>query len=274
MSKERSLKREIKYLLIVPMVLAFLLLAVVFLTMGFGSKESYIAIGIILLYALIVTIAYLKLRPMLNATLVDYALEQGKIQKELLKNLAVPYAILDTTGRILWSNRMFRNNICNGEKHVKKRLEYYFPELTDDVFAGVDNISMELPFGDKIEKGAYHARLVYEDSVLKPVNVAATVGTVIPDTYVPRVQAENNVAEFTVSGSRNRNTVVVSGFDKLAKPSVSVKNGDSWEDYKFSVEDYDGYQVQMSPDGTYSYSFVYEIGDPSDSITFKVSVGG
>ncbi len=131
-----------------------------------------------------------------------------------------------------------------------------------------------LPFGDKIEKGAYHARLVYEDSVLKPVNVAATVGTVIPDTYVPRVQAENNVAEFTVSGSRNRNTVVVSGFDKLAKPSVSVKNGDSWEDYKFSVEDYDGYQVQMSPDGTYSYSFVYEIGDPSDSITFKVSVGG
>ena len=75
MSKERSLKREIKYLLIVPMLLALLLLVVVFLTMGIRSKESYIATGIILLYALIVTIAYLKLRPMLNATLVDYALE-------------------------------------------------------------------------------------------------------------------------------------------------------------------------------------------------------
>lgn len=150
MSKERSLKREIKYLLIVPMLLALLLLVVVFLTMGIRSKESYIATGIILLYALIVTIAYLKLRPMLNASLVDYALEQGKIQKELLKNLAVPYAILDTSGRILWANRMFRNNICNGEKHVKKRIEYYLPELTDDIFNGVDDISMEISQGAKI----------------------------------------------------------------------------------------------------------------------------
>lgn len=129
-----------------------------------------------------------------------------------------------------------------------------------------------LPFGDKTEKGAYHARYVYEDSVLHPVSVTAALGTVIPDTYIPRVEAVGNAAEFTVSGSRNRNTVVVSGFDILARPKIYVKNGSELTEYVYNVEEYDGYQVSLSPDGTYEYSFVYEIADPADSITFRVEV--
>ncbi|MCR5148690.1 MAG: DHH family phosphoesterase [Eubacterium sp.] len=150
MEKERSIKNKIRFLLIVPMILAVVLLAIVYMTMGFDSRETYIATGVILLYALVVTVAYLKLRPVLDANLVDYALEQGKIQKELLKNLAVPYAILDSAGRILWANKMFRDDICHGEKHLRKRMDYYFPELTSSVFSHVDDNSMEIYYDDKI----------------------------------------------------------------------------------------------------------------------------
>ncbi|MBO4325662.1 MAG: hypothetical protein J5950_00120, partial [Clostridia bacterium] len=129
-----------------------------------------------------------------------------------------------------------------------------------------------LPFGNKTEKGAYHARYVYEDSVMHPVNVTASLGTVIPDTYIPRVEAVDNAAEFTVSGSRNRNTVVVSGFDVLARPKIYVKNGSDLTEYVYNVEEYDGYQVALKPDGSYEYSFVYEIADPSDSVTFRIEV--
>ena len=150
MEKERSLKNKIRFLLIVPMLLAVILLAIVYMTMGLDSRETYIATGVILLYALVVTVAYLRLRPVLDANLVDYALEQGKIQKELLKNLAVPYAILDHSGRILWANRMFRDDICHGEKHVRKKMDYYFPELTSSVFSHIEDNTMEIYYDDRI----------------------------------------------------------------------------------------------------------------------------
>ena len=150
MEKERSLKNKIRFLLIVPMLLAVILLAIVYMTMGLDSRETYIATGVILLYALVVTVAYLRLRPVLDANLVDYSLEQGKIQKELLKNLAVPYAILDHSGRILWANRMFRDDICHGEKHVRKKMDYYFPELTSSVFSHIEDNTMEIYYDDRI----------------------------------------------------------------------------------------------------------------------------
>ena len=150
MEKEKSLKNKIRFLLIVPMLLAVILLAIVYMTMGLDSRETYIATGVILLYALVVTVAYLRLRPVLDANLVDYALEQGKIQKELLKNLAVPYAILDHSGRILWANRMFRDDICHGEKHVRKKMDYYFPELTSSVFSHIEDNTMEIYYDDRI----------------------------------------------------------------------------------------------------------------------------
>jgi hypothetical protein len=130
-----------------------------------------------------------------------------------------------------------------------------------------------LPYGGDAKDAMKHAPVVYEDSVLHPVKITASKGTVIEDTYVPKVLADGNSAEFTVTGSRNRNTVVVYGFDVLAKPKIEVNENGEWKEYVTSVADYDGYSVAMSPDGTYAYSFVYEIGSPSDERTFKISAG-
>ena len=129
-----------------------------------------------------------------------------------------------------------------------------------------------LPFGEKPNKAQNHAPVVYEDSVLFPVKVNAERGTVIDDTYIPRVKAEGNSAEFTLTGSRGVNTVVISGFDVLARPLIYKWNGTDWERYDTSVKEYDGYQVAMEPDGTYTYSFVYEQASPSDTLKFRIEL--
>ena len=67
--------------------------------------------------------------------------------------------------------------------------------------------------------------------------------------------------------------MAVYGFDVLSKPKIEVNENGVWKDYVTSVADYDGYAVSMSPDGTYVYSFVYEIGSPSDELTFRISAG-
>lgn len=129
-----------------------------------------------------------------------------------------------------------------------------------------------LPYGGKVDEVNSHAPVVYGDSVLRPLTVTASTGTVIDDEYIPKVKAENNAAEFTVSGSRNLNTVVVYGFDVLSKPSLFIKAGEGWAEYVTSVSEFDGYQVALSEDGTYAYSFVYDQTDPENEITFRIEL--
>ncbi|MBR6935478.1 MAG: hypothetical protein IKH41_08315 [Clostridia bacterium] len=165
-------------------------------------------------------------------------------------------------------------------------VRYYFDGGLDNLYLTFDEGKMEfkkgdtmefdvilLPYGGEVKEAMDHAPVVYEDSVLHPVKITASKGTVIEDTYVPKILAEGNSAEFTVTGSRNRNTVAVYGFDVLSKPKIEVNENGVWKDYVTSVADYDGYAVAMSPDGTYVYSFVYEIGSPSDELTFRISAG-
>ena len=59
-----------------------------------------------------------------------FALEQGQIQKELLKELDIPYALLDTDGKILWGNAKFIEEIGVGsKKRIRKNISAFFPAV-------------------------------------------------------------------------------------------------------------------------------------------------
>lgn len=112
---------------------------------------------------------------------------------------------------------------------------------------------------------------VRQDTCLDPFKADANVGEIIPDTYMPKIKAENNTAEFTVSGGHNNMVVRVYGFDGWEKPVIEEKVNGQWVTYDVaSVNGYDGYMVFYDGDGTYSYAFVIpmENGTPR---TFRVS---
>lgn len=89
-------------------------------------------------YALIISFIYVHNKPQISSTLLDFAFEQGQVQKQLLKDLAVPYALMDLDGRILWGNRLFYN-ILGTEKLIKKSVVQIFPEITRELFPKGDN---------------------------------------------------------------------------------------------------------------------------------------
>lgn len=129
-----------------------------------------------------------------------------------------------------------------------------------------------LPWGTGKEATDEQVINVREDSCLNPISITANKGTVVDDTYVARVKAENNEAEFTVTGSRNINAVRIDGFDSMKAPKVQEKVNDEWIDYKLSSDNgYDGYSIQLVSDGTYSISFDYFMDSPETVRTFRIS---
>ena len=97
------------------------------------------------------------------------------------------------------------------------------------------------------------------------------MGTLLPDVYMPLITAENQTAEFTLSGADNRMTVRVFGFEGYEKPIIEEYVNGAWVAYDTASEKnkYDGYMVHYDGDGTYSFSFVVDMsGDVTR--TFRV----
>lgn len=122
-------------------------------------------------------------------------------------------------------------------------------------------------------------RAVRENTLLDPLKVEAIVGSVIESVYLPEVKAENNVAEFTLSGGENNVAVRVYNFTYLTVPKIFEKNeAGEWVEYAVCSENnpdksgfahkYDGYSVYYDGDGTYSYAFIVAMTDKAR--TFKV----
>lgn len=128
-----------------------------------------------------------------------------------------------------------------------------------------------LPWGSPESKDDSNVRKVREDSVLSAIKTEASVGTVIADTYLPTVMAENNTAEFTVSGGGSTIYAVrVYGFDTYTKPTIQVFENGSWVDFDYQYHDYDGYMSFREDDGTYSLAFSFEMKD-GEARTFRVT---
>jgi len=138
-----------------------------------------------------------------------------------------------------------------------------------------DTISIDMilmPWGSQLtEDGDISSVLqVREDSCLNPFKAEVAVGEIIPDTYMPKIKAEDNTAEFTVSGGHNNMAVRVYGFDHWTTPVIEEKINGTWVTYDVaSVNGYDGYMVFYDGDGTYSYAFVIPMEDGTPR-TFRV----
>lgn len=69
--------------------------------------------------------------------LVTFATQYGQVQKKLLQNFHIPYALLDETGRILWMNEVFME-VTGKTKDYHKSITTIFSQITRESFEDED----------------------------------------------------------------------------------------------------------------------------------------
>lgn len=135
---KKGIGQQIEQYLRVPLyMIALFVLATI--TLLFFHEAAAIAMGgITVVYTVIVLVMYFRSGPKITNNLVNYIFEQGQIQKHLLKELSIPYVLVDWEGKILWSNDEFAN-LAGKDMMQYKEIEQIFPELTKDVFPKGEN---------------------------------------------------------------------------------------------------------------------------------------
>lgn len=166
---ERYLR--IPFFLLIPLVIFNALIYIANVETGI-----FFTIGLIA-YALIVTFIYVHNKPNIMSSLISFAFEQGQVQKELLKDLAIPYALIDLDGRILWANPLFYG-IIGTDKPSKKSVTQLFPEITKELFPQKNNMT---EFDMRYEDGYYRVelrRVVVNDILPEEVEVEKEDGLI------------------------------------------------------------------------------------------------
>lgn len=95
------------------------------------KKAGLVMLAFLVVYIAVALILYYKNKNMIINDLVNFATHYGQVQRQLLRDLEIPYALLDETGKIIWTNEAFESTtrIKNG---YKKSIMTLIPEIQKD----------------------------------------------------------------------------------------------------------------------------------------------
>jgi len=118
-------------------ILVFLFAGAMFLV---DTKTAMLTLAFACVYFVIAFVLYLTHRNNAINEMVSFATQYGQIQKQLLRDLEIPYALLDETGHVIWTNEAFER-AANIKKGFRKQIFVAIPEITKDDLP--DNIESE-----------------------------------------------------------------------------------------------------------------------------------
>ncbi len=162
MKKKIKVKGPLRIYLQWPIWLTVLLLAMTIWIFTINIKCGIIVSVFLVFYFGISLTLYLKNRQNVMNELISFATEYAQVQRQLLYELEVPYALLDDQGRILWVNERFRH-ILDKEKLQRKMVNHFFPDVKKSWFQSEEeDLELETTYEEKDYRIVLHKTTLEE----------------------------------------------------------------------------------------------------------------
>lgn len=148
MKKRMKLKGRIRIYIQFCIYLGILLCVVDVAMFLIDYRAGLLLGGYTVLYFAITLSRYFYNKSIIMNELVSFATEYGQIQRKLLRDLDLPYALLDDSGRVIWTNIAFET-VTHQPKGYNKSITSLFPTITRDRLpddSGVDEAQYELEY--------------------------------------------------------------------------------------------------------------------------------
>ncbi len=152
-----KLKGRMKTYLQSSLYLGFLLAVVDILVYMLDYRAGLVLTAFLIFYFAIALSMMLYNKPIIMNELISFATQYGQIQRRLLRDLELPHALLDDTGKIIWTNIAFEH-VTHQEKGYRKSITTLFPSITKDKLPGREG-EAEVECRLDYENGNYLAKL-------------------------------------------------------------------------------------------------------------------
>ena len=167
MKKRVKLKGQLRNYVQWPLILSVLLLVMNLCMYPVSLKAGLLMSAFLVIYIAIVLVLYVRNRSQIYNELISFATQYGQVQRRLLKELSIPYALLDEEGKVLWANTAFLTESGKGKNNLRKSITYFFPGFTKDMLPQDDfEDSKTVRFSYEEKDFRVDVRRVYMDHVM------------------------------------------------------------------------------------------------------------
>lgn len=135
MNKKVKLKGSIKIYMQWPLILTILIFIMNGVVFAIDRKAGGAMATFTIIYIVFILVLYLRTKGTLMNDLITFATQYGQIQKKLLLEMKIPYAVLDDSGKLLWMNKEF-SKVVKKDRYYKKSITSLFPSITKEIIPG------------------------------------------------------------------------------------------------------------------------------------------
>ena len=167
MNKNFKLRGHLKHLTRWPLYLTVLLIALNVLVYMIDCKAGLVVTLGTLIYAVCAVGILLYHRPQMFNDLIAFASQYEVLEKRVLEDLALPYAVMDIEGRMIWSNKEF-SELTGKDQYYRKNVNTIFADVTPDklpVSEGQDISEISTQVGERIYRISMQRIRLGEDMV-------------------------------------------------------------------------------------------------------------
>lgn len=150
MKQNLKLKGKLRSYLHMPLYLTVLLFILNIPIYFIDRKAGGLVTGFLIVYFICVLALYLRNKPTLVREMINFATQYATVQRRLLNEFEVPYALLDVNGKMLWVNKRFAE-VTGKNKEYHKSIISIFPSISKEKLQSKDEeVSFRIEWEDKV----------------------------------------------------------------------------------------------------------------------------
>ena len=132
MKKKIKFKGRLKSYMCWPLYLTFVWICADGIALRYDRRLGYGMVGFTVFYFALVLFLYVRSKSVVANELISFATQYSSVQKRLLNEFEVPYALLEYSGKILWVNDKFAE-LMGVDKNYHKSITTLFPTVTREL---------------------------------------------------------------------------------------------------------------------------------------------
>ena len=175
MRRRVNLKGRLSRYFNAPIYLGLVLVLANILIYFVNWPSGIVLTGALVIYFIFILMLYFNNRSILMNEMVSFATEYGQIQRGLLRELDLPYGILDEDGRIIWTNAAFEK-VIHKEKGYNKSITSIFPSLTRSVLPTEDETEIRLEIDYEDSNYSVHMKRVELETISDDSELVSDTG--------------------------------------------------------------------------------------------------
>lgn len=206
-----------------PLILCALLVVLNILVYITDVKAGIVVSVGILIYIGIAVVVLRCHKPFVVNDLIAFANQYDTLEKRILEELALPYAIMDMNGRLIWSNKVFAE-LTGKDQFYRKNISSIFSDVTPDKLpsAGKKEISeISTQVGDRIYRLSMQrvsmGEVIANSELFEKVDKS-------PDLIAMYMYDDTELTEYIQKNEDNKLVVALAYLDNYEEALESVED--------------------------------------------------